>query len=258
MKKKIKNDEEPKILLFDIETAPNLAYVWGKWEQNVIAFQKEWYMISFSWKWLGEKKTSVKSLINYSNFRKDKTDDSALVKDLWKLFNQADIIIAHNGDQFDIRKSNARFAYHKLLPPSTYKTIDTKKVAKRYFNFNSNKLDDLGQLFGLGEKLDTGGFDLWLGCMSGDKKSWKKMCDYNIQDVVLLEKVYNVMLPWMVNHPNLGLYGTHSHVCPNCASPLVHKRGYGINAKTRYERINCQSCGAWFKGGTIKLVLNKE
>lgn len=243
--------DDVKILLFDIETAPNLAYVWGKWEQNVVAFKEEWYMISFAWKWLHEKHTHVLALPDFPLYKKNKIDDSALMKELWKLFNQADIIIAHNGDQFDIKKSNARFLYNHLLPPATYKTIDTKKVAKRYFNFNSNSLNDLGQYFKLGEKLKTGGFDLWLGCMAGDMKSWKTMCDYNKQDVILLEKVYLHMLPWMTNHPNIGL-GNPNHTCPNCASEHFVKRGFGATANTKYERLHCLSCGAWFKGVNIK------
>ncbi len=177
---------KPKILLFDVETAPNLSYTWGKWEQDVIAFKNEWYLMSFAWKYLGDKKTQVLSLADFPGYKKNPTDDRLLVRALWSHFDNADVIIAHNGDAFDIKKANARFVYHKLVPPSPYKQIDTKKVAKKYFNFNSNSLNDLGQYFKIGKKLSTGGFDLWLGCMAGDKASWKTMCEYNKQDVELL------------------------------------------------------------------------
>lgn len=244
-----------KILVFDIETAPNLAYVWGKYEQNVIDYEKEWYMLSFAYKWLGEKTVHVKSLPDYKLYAKDKTNDKALVVELHKLFNEADVIIAHNGDQFDIKKSNARFLVHGLQAPSSYKTIDTKKVAKRYFNFNSNKLDDLGNILGLGRKVDTGGFELWLGCMSGDMKSWAKMCKYNKQDVVLLEAVYLKMRGWITGHPNLNVTEGTAHNCPNCHSERLHARGYMVTRVNRYQRYQCQDCGAWSKG---TLIRNKE
>jgi len=246
-----------KILLFDIETASNIAYVWGKWEQNVIAYQKEWYMLSFSAKWLGEKKYITKGLCDYKSFKKDRTDDKELVKDLWELFNEADIIIAHNGDSFDIKKSNARFAYHKLNPPAPYKTVDTKKVAKKYFSFNSNSLTDLGEHFKLGKKLETGGFDLWLGCMAGDKKSWKTMLDYNKQDVVLLEKVYLKLRNWMTNHPRLEENKEGEYICSVCGGKHMQKRGFGITRTSRYQRLQCQSCGAWDRGDTIKKKKNE-
>lgn len=232
---------KPKILLFDLESTPLLSYTWGIWEQNVIEVKEEWYMLSFAYKWLGEKKTHVVSLPNFAIFKRDKKDDKELVKALWNLFNEADIIIAHNGNAFDIKKSNARFIYHKLPPPSPYKTIDTKIVAKKYFKFDSNRLDSIGQSLNLGRKLKTGGFDLWLACMAGDRKAWKKMCDYNIQDVVLLEKVYLKMLPYMNNHPDRSNIGE----CPNCSSKKLQKRGFAITRKKTKQRLQCQDCGAW-------------
>ena len=134
----IKN--KAKILLFDIETAPNLGYVWGKWEQDVIEFDRQWYMLCFCAKWLGDKKVMTHALPDFSLYKKDPENDKELVKKLWELFNEADIIIAHNGDEFDIKKSNARFIYHGFTPNPHYKTIDTKKIAKKYFSFNENNL----------------------------------------------------------------------------------------------------------------------
>lgn len=231
-----------KVLLFDIETMSNLGFIWGKYEQNVIQYKKEWYMLSFAYKWLGDAKTHVLSLPDFGTYEYDLEDDFELVRALWELFDEADIIIAHNGASFDIKKSNAKFIEHGLPPPSPYKVIDTKLVAKRYFNFNSNKLDDLGNILGLGRKIDTGGFDLWLGCASGDMKAWKKMCDYNKQDVILLEQVYLKMRGWMVNHPSFHENGT----CDHCGKSNLQKRGYGIRGNgTKVQRYQCQDCAAW-------------
>lgn len=241
--------KEPKILLYDIESAPNLAYVWGKYEQDVLAYTREWYMLSFSWKWLGESKTHVLSLPDFKTYKKDPENDIELIRELWQLFDEADIIIAHNGNSFDQKKTNARFIFHGFPPPTPYKEIDTKLVAKRYFNFNSNKLDDLGKYFKIGQKLQTGGFELWQGCMRGDKKAWKTMTDYNKMDVILLEKVYEKMKPWMNNHPNIGLMNGELRACPNCGSSHLHRRGTTYTRTGSYQRLQCQDCGAWSQSG---------
>jgi len=242
----------PKILIIDLETAPNLAHVWGKYEQDVLSYVREWYILCFAYKWLYGASTHVNSLPQYPLYKKEPENDRELVKDLWKLFEEADVIIAHNGNSFDIKKSNARFIYHNLPQPKPYKSIDTKLVAKRSFNFNSNKLDDLGKYFGIGRKLQTGGFDLWLGCMKGDKKAWKKMTDYNKYDVILLEKVYLKMRGWDKAHPNLNLISDTIHNCPNCGSGDVQKRGFNMSKVGKKQSYRCNDCGAYSSGETIK------
>lgn len=237
----------PKILLFDIETAPSLGWVWGKYEQDVIDFKQEWYILSFAAKWLGGK-MMVGSLPDSPKYSKhNRENDEYVVKQLWKLFDEADIIVAHNGDQFDIKKANARFAYYKLPPPSPYKTVDTKKVAKRYFNFTSNKLDDLGRYLGYGRKMTHTGFALWQACMIGDKQAWKTMIRYNKRDVELLEKIYLHLRPWMKDHANMAMY-SDKPACPKCGSHKLQSRGMAVNITTKYRRYQCQDCGGWCRG----------
>lgn len=243
----------PKILLFDIETAPSLGWVWGKWEQNVIDFKEEWYLLCFAAKWLNGG-MMTKALCDFKGYKPGSEDDKKLVEALWKLFDEADILIAHNGDQFDIKKANARFAFYNLPPPSPYKTIDTLKVARRHFNFTSNKLDDLGKHLGYGRKLAHTGFHLWQGCMRGEDKAWKHMIRYNRRDVVLLEQIYLHLRPWMQNHPNISLLTETIDGCPSCGSSELQKRGSGINRSGTYQRYQCSSCGAWSKGGSKKLT----
>lgn len=235
----------PNIYYFDIETTPNVSYTWGKWEQDVIAFKKHWGLLCFASKFSGEE-TKVYSL-------KDYTNEKALVLELWKQFDKADIIIAHNGDSFDIKKANTLFLKHGLKKPSGYKSIDTKLVAKRYFRFDSNKLDDLSDYLGLGRKVNTGGFDLWLGCMAGDAESWEHMETYNKQDVDLLEKIYLKFRPYMENHPNFNVYSGTTHNCPNCGSEKTQKRGFGYTKTGKYQRHQCLVCGGWSKGDNIKI-----
>jgi RNase_H superfamily len=242
-----------KVLLYDLETSPNIAYTWGKWEQNVISFQKEWELLSVAYKWLGTKKVEC---ITRQDFKD--TTEKTLVKELWKLLDEADVVVAHNGDAFDNKKAMAKFIQHNLTPPSPYKSIDTKKIAKNRFNFNSNSLGDLGKTLKLGKKLETGGFDLWLKCMAGDKASWKKMTRYNKQDVSLLEKIYLKFRAWTPSHPNLALYSENALgvECPVCSSPHVQKRGFNILRVTKRQRLQCQSCGHWFQGKTMKQELD--
>ena len=240
----METNKKPKILLFDIETAPNLGYTWGKWKQNVINFKNNWYILSFAAKWLGSKKIIKYKLNDFKLFKKDKTNDYEVVKRLWELFDEADVIIGHNEDKFDIKKANTRFIYHNMLSPSYYKTIDTLKIARKYFSFTSNKLDDLGKLFKIGKKEEHNGFKTWLGCMNGDKKSWKIMIKYNVQDVLLLEKLYKKFLGWITNHPNIGLLEGKSMACPNCGSTFLQKNGIRITKTNKYQRYRCINCGA--------------
>ena len=236
---------KPRILLFDIETSPILGAVWGLWEQDVIKVIDDWHMLSFSYKWLDEKYIHTVSLPDFKTvYKKNKKDDSALCLALWQLFDEADIIIAHNGDQFDIKKANARFIIHGYNPPSSYLTIDTKKIAKKYFKFDSNSLKDLARYFGVSQKADAGGISTWLGCMSGDKKAWKHMVEYNKQDVRVLEDVYLAMRPYMKTHPVLK--DRNEFTCPKCTSVNIQRRGYERTVGgTEYQRYQCQSCGGW-------------
>lgn len=231
--------KKPRILVYDIETSPNLAYVWGKYEQNVIEYVKEWEILSVSWKWLGDKNPHVKTQSNYRSI-----GDLGLCKTILELFNKADIVVAHNGDKFDQKKVRARLVYWDLEPPAPFVSIDTCKVAKKYFKFNSNKLDDLGEHLGLGRKTRHSGFSMWVGCMAGNKKSWAEMAKYNKQDVVLLEKVYLRMKPWMDNHPSVALLEGHTG-CPNCGGTSCIKKGLRATHRTLKQQWVCKDCRAW-------------
>jgi DNA polymerase elongation subunit (family B) len=235
----------PKIYLVDIETSPNIGFSWGKWEQNILKFSKEWEILSFAYKELGKKST-------YCIARPDFVDDTdkALTKAAWKVLNEADIVIGHNLDAFDNKKLKAKFLEHGLKPPKTYKTIDTLKIARAQFAFNSNSLNDLSATLKVGKKVKTGGIDLWFGCMDGDPKAWAKMIAYNKQDVILLEKVYEALRAWYPAHPNLALY-TERPGCPVCTSAHVQRRGTQVLQSRKVARFQCQACGHWFKGSKV-------
>lgn len=232
---------KPKILFLDIETFPNVAYVWGKYDQNVIAFKQESCIATYAAKW-NDGKVFAKALPDYPGYKGGSYNDKGLTVDLWNLLNEADIVVAHNGDDFDLRVIRARFLAYKLPPPAPFKSVDTKKVAKKVARFNSNSLADLGEYLQEGKKIKTD-FDLWKGCIEGDPESWSKMIRYNKQDVNLLAKVYNRFLPYVDNHPNMALYG--QGVCPKCGSENVQYRGYAVCSTRKYRRFQCKECGGW-------------
>lgn len=247
-----------KILLVDIETAPNLAYTWGHYDQNIIAVERDWFILSFAYQWLGEDTVHVRALPNYKGYKARPSDDKALIAELRELLDAADIIVAHNGDSFDIKKINVRILVHNLAPPSPYKTVDTLKVAKKRFKFDSNKLSFLCGVLGIGGKVPTPGFALWKGCMEGDPEAWKLMMEYNAQDVHLLREIYLRLRPWAETHPDVNLYGDRPEpdkdkpLCPSCGSDHTQKRGVYTALSRKYQRWNCQGCGRWFKGALLK------
>jgi hypothetical protein len=222
-----------------VENAPSLGWFYDLWKEgNIVGTKTEQYFLSFSYKWLGEKQVHAYSLPDFRGYKPGSEDDKQLIKELWRLFDEADILVAHNGDRFDIRKSNARFAYYNLPPPSPYRTVDTLKIAKKYFNFTSNKLDELGNFLGYGRKLVHTGFHLWKGCMTGDPEAWRVMVRYNKRDVVLLEQIYLHFLPWITNHPPL------SADCPNCGKATILTTRSYMTKRGPMTRGQCE-CGAW-------------
>jgi len=221
-----------KVLLLDIETLPNLAWVWDYYEQNVLQIEKERELACFAYKWKGEKRVNVLSQRSMGL--------RELVRRLHGVIDEADIIVGHNVQNFDLKMANSFFVEQGMKPPSPYKVIDTLNIARSKFRFNSNHLNDLGSYLGVGSKVEIGGFKLWLGCLKGDKKSWRKMEEYNKGDVVLLEKVYEKLSPW-ANTPfkKLGM------TCPNCGGTKLQSRGWNINKVFMQRRYQCQDCGHW-------------
>lgn len=241
---------EPRILLFDIENTPNIAYTWGKYDQTVNRFQKEWWMLCFGWKWLGERGVNVEALPDWPGaYKKDPTNDLYLVTRLRDLIDEADVVVAHNGDGFDMPKARARWLVHDIDPPSPVRSVDTLKVARKVAMFNSNKLGDLGETLGLGTKANDGGFDTWLKCMAGDPKAWARMMRYCGRDVLLLEKVYKRLRPYIENHPNVALIGDNKDGCPKCGKgPLIKRGTRKIGLSYVYDRYYCKACRGFSRG----------
>jgi len=199
-------------------------------------------MLCFAWRWGHQKRVNACALPDFKKaYAEDPENDYHVVKKLHELFDEADVIVAHNGDAFDYKKANARFVKHGLGPASPVSSVDTLKVARKYFKFTTNHLNSLGKFLDIGVKTDTGGFKTWAGCMRGDPKSWKIMVKYNKQDINLLYDVYLALRPWMTNHPNTNMYTEHDG-CPTCGSNRMMRRGYKVTKTMRYVQMQCQSC----------------
>jgi hypothetical protein len=245
----------PKVLIFDIESSYSKAYTFDVWNANIgyDNILEEWFLLSFSAKWLFDDKAEVFVL---SPSEVKRRDDTRIVKRLWEFLDKADIVIAHNAKKFDIPKSNSRFIQLGLTPPSTYQVIDTLQEARRVFGFSHNSLNALAGYFGLDPKLETSK-GLWKQCMAGDKAALEELAKYNKQDVLTLEDVYMRMRSW-IRHPNMALFmEADTTVCPVCAVKEITFVGKPYRTQVGiYTQFRCKNCGAI--GRMRKTTLDKQ
>jgi hypothetical protein len=206
--------------------------------------ESDWYMLCWCAKWLGQDTIYHSALPDFDLYGEDAVDDRGVVYELWDLLDEADVVVAHNAVKFDIKKINTRFLIHDLSPPSPYRVVDTLRIARQHFAFMSNKLNDLGETLKIGNKQDTGGFQLWKDCLAGDPVAWKKMVSYCKQDIRLLENVYHTLLPYASGVPNHGTYAG-GLICSRCGSDNIERRGYAYTPLSKFQRYACKDCGSW-------------
>ena len=230
-----------KRLFFDIETSPMIVYSWRTGYKlnigtdNII---QDWKIICISYKWEHEDK--VKNL----TWDENQCDKKMLV-DFIKIANEADEIIAHNGDRFDIKKVRTRCIYHRIPMFPKYRTLDTLKKARTNFTFNSNRLDYIAKYLGVGAKLEHEGFQMWVKCLQGDKKALKEMVKYCDMDIVVLEDVYLTLQNYVTNNTHVGTHnGGMKHSCPNCGSEdNIQLLKNDFTAKGTIKRVvECGTC----------------
>jgi hypothetical protein len=232
-----------KILFFDLETRPNLVYVWGLFNQNISISQivEPASVLCFGARWFGTKKVIFKSV--HHDGRK------AMLEELHRLMDEADYLCGWNSKGFDHKHINREFFENGLLPPSPTEDLDLLLLTRKHFRFTSNKLDYVSQALGLGSKVKHTGFQLWIDCMAGDVKAWALMKKYQIQDVDLLIKIYERLLPWMDNkHPNRAVLEGNPDACIVCGSKNLSPRGRSYTTVGSYPRFRCDDCGKWLKG----------
>lgn len=247
----------PKILALDIETSPIVSYTWGLFDQNVALNQvkEDWSILAWCAKWIGSKKVIYKD----QRYSKKVRDDKKLLQQIWTLLDEADIVLTQNGKKFDIKKLNARFIINGMQPPSSFKQIDTLRLAKKIFGFTSNKLEYMSNTLGLKHKKlkvkKFPGFDLWSECLKGNIEAWKEMERYNKADVLALEELYKKLIPWD-NSINFNLYSRDNVTRCTCGSTNFQKNGYFYGAAGRYQRYRCADCGSEIRDK--KNILSKD
>lgn len=237
-----------RILLLDIETSPNTAHVWGLFKQNVSInqLQESSYTMCWAAKWLGEPTVFFDSVF--------RSRTATMLRGIHKLLDEADAVVHYNGTKFDIPTINKEFLLRGMNPPKPYKQIDLLHIARRKFRFPSNKLDYVAKALWECGKVPHIGHELWVRCMAKDEAAWKEMEKYNKGDVLLLEKVYEALLPWIDSHPNYGLYSNLSKpTCTNCGGTKVQRRGQDRTRSRIYQRYQCQSCGTWLRSSVSSM-----
>lgn len=237
-----------KLLYYDIETSLQPVAVFqlanNDWidPSNIL---EERYIICAAWQWEREKEIHTVSVLDDpKRYKKNPHDDLYVVEKLHQILSEADVIVHHNGDAFDKRYINTRILAHGLsvLPPVA--SIDTYKVAKANFLLNSNKLDYVGKLLGVGQKIQTS-HGLWLRVLQGDADAVREMVAYNKQDVALLKQVFLKLRPYIASHVNRELFGEQG--CPRCGSLKIQSRGVHRAITKIYQRWQCQTCHGWFR-----------
>jgi DNA polymerase elongation subunit (family B) len=232
-----------KIVIWDVETSPIEGYFWTLFKPRVSHenIKEDFQILCASYKDLGSKKVHSVKIDFDSN---GKMNDYNAVKQLRDYLADADILVHHNGDKFDLKKLNARLIYHRLAPLPKIVTIDTLKHVRKEAAITSNRLDYLGSYLGVGNKIKTD-FQLWLDVIKGDQKALTKMIKYCEQDVLLLEKVYQILKPYMKTHPNVA--DVHTSNCPRCNSDktVIHKTRLMASGIRKIQR-QCNNCGSYF------------
>lgn len=242
-----------KILHLDVESSLMKVYAWGVNKQFISHEDiiQDWNLLSFSAKWHGTGPCLYQSIRTQRN----PVNDFKLCKSLHKLLSLADVVVAHNGKRFDLRKIRARMAHNRMPPIPDTRIIDTLLEARKVFGFSSQRLAYLTTHFGDDgmRKNSHGKFpgkQLWYACQSGNQEAWDEMESYNIPDVLSMESMYEELRPWFQGAQNLGVFATPhvGHTCPNCGSEDVRRKGERHTQVSVYPRYRCNSCGGWSRG----------
>lgn len=218
------------------------------------------YIIYRRWKFSGDKYVNPKMIIEPSKIiciaykwqYEDKVHtldwrmgEKEMLKEFIKVMGQASEIVGHNSDRFDIKELRTRCIYHGVLMFPNYRTLDTLKKSRQYFNFESNRLNYIGEYLNTGKKLDHEGIDLWVKVVEHkDEEALEHMINYCKQDVVLLEDTFFVLSPFINHNNNFAvLTGHEKWDCPECASEDVEMfRTYSTPMGVIRREMKCNTC----------------
>lgn len=230
-----------KTLLIDIETAPALAYIWDL-KTRYVPLQRvveDGHVLCFAAGWLGDDHLEFYS-------RWDDGEEN-MVKHAWRMLDEADAVVHYNGTKFDIPRLNVEFLKYRMGPPSPSHQIDLYHTVSRKFKVLSKSLRHMLDVLDLDNKLEHKGMELWTGVMHGNKEDQSTMEEYNVQDVIVLERLYEELLPWIAGHPNVALWMEPSDEpkCPHCGSTDLRFKGYKRTSVLTYRQYRCNGCGSY-------------
>lgn len=237
-----------KRLHLDIETSEAVARTFRIGREIELTYKQiiqEAQIIMISYKWEGSRVKNIswippKDLQDYTFGRADR--DRHIIKEIAKIIREADEIVGHNLDRFDWRWINGRALLFGIDMPQEVITVDTLKIARKHFRLSSNRLDYLAQILGVGGKTDTGGLELWHNVENGDKKALSKMIRYCNNDVVILEKVFNKLKPYIKNKITLSKDRVR---CAECNIPMVRQRERMLVSGAKKVVLKCNKCGKY-------------
>jgi hypothetical protein len=240
--------KEPVIILWDIETLPNLQEVLKVYPRlgaypGLTLKASITSIICVGWKLLGKKQVHCINAWDFKRWKKDVNDDYEVVKAISKVLSKADCVVTHNGKRFDWKFLQTRLLHHNLPPLPNIMHIDTCVEGRKVMVFN-NRLDTLGGFLANERKLENGGWDLWVDVWNKKPKALKLMEKYCKQDVRVLEKVFMRLRPLMTTLPNHNLWTDGLHrACPNCGSVRMRKNGFRVKKNGKRQAYQCGDCG---------------
>lgn len=252
------NDQQPKILVLDIETSLMEVHSWGVFDQYIAVDDiiQDWSILSWSAMWLHETVVHQVDTRNQKNPRNDKS----ILKLLIKLINQADFIITKNGIRFDIPRINARIVANKLPKPRNFAQHDVERMIRKHFGFTSYSLAYVSNLINVKyKKLKHSkypGKDLWKECLKGNRSAWNEMAKYNIHDVLATRETFEILQEWddiLVLH----VFKKGIPVQCHCGSKSIKKYGYAYNLKGKFQRYACNKCDREIRGRKNLLLQGK-
>ena len=249
------------LVFYDIETSFNIGGYFGrKWDTNIAKVIHTGYVLGFAWKVEGEKKIQSCYIWDFPRYKKHPRDDVEVIKKWVEVVANGGIPVGHNSDKFDNAVMMGRAIVHHLDVQRPAQTIDTIKMARKAGKFDSYKLDDLCEQFGLGRKLHTD-IDLWWDCMQGIPKAQKQMVKYNKRDVDLTEKLYRYLLPYAPIAPNRATIEGKPTACPKCGVDrpnLMLSKGFTYTKTGVYRSWTCKACGSRVKSRTPEKAARPE
>ena len=243
----------PRVLYIDIETSPNVADVWGLWNQNVglTQLKQASRIMGFGYKWKGSSRAKWHG--EYNTVTGEFSEKEAMLLEAHRLYDEADVVVTYNGDSFDHKRFNASWVEAGITPPAPFVSLDLYKVVKKNFRFPSNKLAYVADKLIGDTKVKHSGHMMWRECLDHDidattrRKAWASMARYCRQDVVLMEPLHEKLLPWLPATVNAALLAgpTDTILCRKCGSADLESRGTAYTATRAYPQYRCRGCGGW-------------